>query len=527
MPSSFAIPRLGSRIVLVGSWCSLENHDEVLRSMYHSKLRALIARIEPTAAGWQYHPQEPQLPLELAYIAGQLISEGWHVDIADGWLKPLGSSKQVASLVSSSWDMVLVQIETLNSTTALRVGEALASSGGAPLVIAMGQMASESPERLLRPHGPFHVCIDGEPELTVGELAKAVADRRAYRDIPGLIVPMDTGACRRNASRGLVDPDALPFPAFDRVDIHRYGKLSCHVPVWGPVRWGWLLTSRGCPFGCQFCSPVLRKSHGQAYRTHSVDYVLAMVDNLQHQLGCNALAFEDDVFTYSRDHTIALCHALAERAERIPWTAQTRIDALDRDLIVEMHRAGCVGLCIGIESASVAIRSSEKACRMSTAEIEDIVNVMHETGMHTTLYFMLGFPGETVDDMEETLRLARRLKPLMIQVAFYTPYPGSPAWSALADTAAVDTILGRSHYNSLPFPMSTIDPRKLWAFRQRFYREFYLSPRQLWRYVTQRLPFTLSQGREPVLLLKTLFWLATAKAKSHGGDSRHSSEVTQ
>ena len=239
--------------------------------------------------------------------------------------------------------------------------------------------------------------------------------------------------------------------------------------------------------------------------------MLAEVERLQHEHGCNALAIEDDHFTFDRERTLALCAALAARPKVLPWTAQSRIDGVDEPLVAAMRAAGCAGLCIGIESADVAARRTYKKCALTNAEIEERVAAVHAAGIHTTLYFMLGFPGESKRDMQATLDFARRLRPLMIQVAFYTPYPGSRAWTEVADEQAAEAARTFSHYNATPRSTGLVAGEDVRAFQRHFYRSFYLDPAYLWRYGTRRLPYTLTQGRELPLLAKTLTWMAARR----------------
>ncbi|MBM4386736.1 MAG: radical SAM protein, partial [Deltaproteobacteria bacterium] len=458
-----------------------------------------------------HHPQVVQIPFEIAYIAANLAKNGWDITICDGWLDPLFSEKGEAILPESPCNLAVIHVESLYYEKALQFGRAIKQWFKESLLLAIGHVATTMPEILLEPNGPFDACVDGEPEMTILEAGAAVLSNGNLSDIPGLILPASTpdGILRTTGRRDLIENlDSLPYPAYQYFQFERYAKMSCHAPIFGKVRWGWLLTSRGCSFGCSFCSPLLRKSHGTQYRAHSIGYVVNLVDMLQEKFRCNAIAIEDDVFIYSKKRTIEICEALASRPKPIPWTAQARIDTLDADLIFTMKRAGCVGLCIGIESGDMEIRKRYKNCNLSNEEIEEIIRLVHNSGIHTTLYFMLGFPGETPAQMKSTMVLARKLKPLMIQVAFYTPYPGSKAWEEFIADHPADKALRLSHYNEAGDSCGAVHSAELWEFRQRFYRNFYLNPRYIWRYMTGRFPYTVTQGREIKLACGMLQWLA-------------------
>ena len=226
--------------------------------------RVLLSRASPFARYRNPHPQEAQLPFTLAYLAGGLVADGWAVSVSDGWLEPQFGRDGACRVRDEGWRLAIIDVDTLNADGALRLAESLRRGGSGTTLVAIGQLAEAMPESLLAPAGPFGVCVAGEPEDTIRELARAVREGRGFGEIAGLVLPGGgAGAPRRTARRAYaLDPDRFVPPAHGCFPLERYAKLSCHVPVIGPVRWGWLLTSRGCPCGCTFCSPTLRKSFG-------------------------------------------------------------------------------------------------------------------------------------------------------------------------------------------------------------------------------------------------------------------------
>jgi len=377
-------------------------------------------------------------------------------------------------------------------------------------IVAFGQYAEVFPDRLLIPHGCFDACISGEPEQTLTELAIRIRENRPFDDLAGLVSfsPV-TGLTVRHAERELIqDLDTLPFPAYDVFNLDAYAKQSAFVPIWGKVRWGWILSSRGCPFHCLFCSPTLRKSCGGSYRAHSARYIADLAEKLVSTHGCNAIAFEDDIFSFSRERTLDLCDALIHRRLNIRWTAQTHLSTLDEELIRVMHNAGCSALCMGVEAGSDEIRAAIKSRSLSRETIQKNVELLKRHGIQPTLYFMIGNPGETLEQMEETLKLALELKPMTIQLAFFTPYPGSRAWEDYMSDKGVEPEL--SHYNRFTVNLSAATRDEVLNFYQRFYRKFYLNPDYIWRYLSQRLPYTMSQksSGEWRLLLRSLAFIA-------------------
>jgi len=474
------------------------------------KPNVILIRIAPFSKYDIPHPQEAQLPLELAYVAGGFVANDWNVTVSDGWLTPQRKPDDSISLPNGKYDLAVIQVETLNHETAVDIAKYIKSKNSKTKTIAIGQMSQAMPAAVLEFEGCFDACINGEVEQTIREVSVAFLNNEEIKNIKGLVL-RDSNTKKgiiKTPPRELVNsPDEFPHPAYQCFKLDSYAKMSNHVPIVGKVKWGWLLTARGCAFGCTFCSPLLRKSHGLRYRPHSVDYLLKLVDTLEKDHSCNAIAIEDDLLTYSKSRTIKLSRGLAARENILPWTAQARIDSIDEEMIREMKKGGCVGLCIGIESATQSIREEYKKCKLTNQEIVDIIKMVHSHGIHTTLYFMLGFPGETKKQILATLDFASKLKPLMIQVAFFTPYPGSEVFNNILQEHSVEETLSISHYNSINFSSGPVDPEEIRTLQRKFYRGFYFSPAYLWRYFTKRFPYTISQGREIKLALRTLRWM--------------------
>lgn len=448
----------------------------------------------------------------VATSAASLRENGWNLAVIDEWARETGPQNLLNRLFLLDTDALIVHVDSMNSDVVLEVIWALRRRRGLGLpIIAMGQLAEVFPERLLGPIGPFDACVLGEPERTLPELLNALVEGQQPTDIAGTAwVDRQKGHVVVNPRRPVIeDLDSLPVPAYDLFDLDAYAKESAFVPVMGRVRWGWILSSRGCPFNCLFCSPTLRKSCGSAYRAHSPKYVGDLAERLVREHACNALAFEDDAFSLDRDRTIAICDELSSRNLGVYWTAQTHLATLDEEVISAMARAGCRGLCVGIEAGNDDVRRQLKGGSLSRKTIIDNVALLHKYGIEITAYFMIGSPGETLSQMNESLDLAREINPMMIQVAFFTPYPGSRAWKQYMVEGRHEPEM--SHYNKFGVNFSAETRDVVRAFHGHFYRSFYMNPKWLARYLTKRLPYVLAQGRgrELKLLFSSLLFLAT------------------
>lgn len=482
-----------------------------------NKGHVVFLRLPPFFGKFFTHPQECQVPFAVAYSAACLEHDGFSVSINDQWAREQSPRKMLRGVLASGATMLVMNVDSMNRDIVLDTAWAVRRHCGPRLpMVAIGQYADVFPESLVGPSGPFDVAVIGEPELTLVDVAGALArcgsesgecDRAGLGGIAG-IVWADRMHAVRNPPRPLVqDLDTLPMPAYGLFKLDDYAKLSAFVPIAGRVRWGWIMSSRGCPFGCVFCSPTLRKSHGRTYRVHSPAYVVDMVDKLVREHGCNAIAFEDDVFSLDRERTMAICRGIVERGLKVFWTAQTHLATLDDELIAAMAAAGCRGLCAGVESGDEDVRRSLKGNSLSNETILKNVALLKKHRIELTAYFMVGCPGETIEQMKKTVKMAVEMDPLMIQVAFFTPYPGSEAWDRYMVGGIHEPEM--SHYNRFGVNLSAAGRRDVERLHDRFYRSFYFSPRRVIRYATRRLPFVLlqSRGREFRLLFSTIVYL--------------------
>ena len=265
-----------------------------------------------------------------------------------------------------------------------------------------------------------------------------------------------------------------------------------------------MLGSRGCPFPCSYCSGTLRNSYGRAARLRSPASVAHEVRWLG-SLGFTVLHFKDDVFSLDRDHTLALCDALAGLDRKLPFTVQTRVDCVDPELLRAMRRAGCTTVSFGVESGSPAVL--ERLAKHATLEqTRAAFRDARTAGLLRVGFFLLGSPGETADDIEATLALAKELDPDILQVAFLTPYPGSTLWDELPEAGRPpwETL---SHYNRAWNP-SAVSDELLRSFQRRFYREIVLRPRFLARYAwNRRRELIWNLDRETVFAKEALRFL--------------------
>lgn len=462
--------------------------------------RVKIVRLAPHAQFKRRHPHDRIWPFQLLNAAALLRRAGGAAELLDGWVDGRSESAVSEWTLEGVSDVLLISFSSPSLEQAGRLARLYRRRTGGE-VWACGQHASARPEEIAGT-GAFQGMLVGEVEEPL----------RAW--LGGAwgsgLVPVEDGnriCVDQPAPAILEDLDSLPMPSVDLLSMARYGMESVHCRRYGRSRWGFLLSSRGCPYKCTYCSPVLRQSFGTRYRAQSAERVVEEMEVLSRRYGCGAFYFADDVTTLNRKRIYAMCSEIRRRRLRTHWIVQTRPDLLDRALLREMKSAGCTGVKFGVESGDEGVLDRIQR-DIRRERILRAASDVHAEGLDLTAYFMVGHPGETADDVEQTFRVAREVRALMIQVAVHTPYPGSGTAAGLGggrDGASAYT--SYAHYDSVAENVSRIPTQSLKGMVRRFYLRYYFTPASILRYLLRRLPYRLLNGGDLRLGIQALLFM--------------------
>lgn len=477
------------------------------------RTRTVLIRLATWLQREAAHPENVMVPLELGYAAALLDERGHPHKLLDtelGYWDEEGLAKTV-----DDWspDLVVVQGTSPSVPLMLRLAERWRRSLPDTVLMATGQHATVLPDTLLE-RGGFDLCGLHESEEAVADVADALASGRPLDEVAGLVLADEAGP-QHTATRALRDElDELPFP-LHRLFTDRGYRVYHPTGLRRRIRWGFAMTSRGCPYPCVYCSGTLRNSSGRSWRARSAGSVLGEIGVLQ-DLGMTVLHFKDDLFSFDKDRTLELCEALAGNPRGVmPFTVQTRVDHVDAEILAALKRAGCTTVGFGVESGSPVIVQRLK--KMATVEeARTAFALAREAGLLRVGFFLLGNPDETGDDIQQTLDLAHDLDPDIVQVGFLTPYPGTGTWRELPESERVTDWESLSHYNQAWNP-SQVDTADLLIWQKRFYRELVLQPRFLARYAwTRRWEVLLNPERELPFAREAVRFLAKQGRRAVG-----------
>jgi magnesium-protoporphyrin IX monomethyl ester (oxidative) cyclase len=210
--------------------------------------------------------------------------------------------------------------------------------------------------------------------------------------------------------------DELPFPAYHLINLENYFILKkkgfVGRPVWrypGSERSASIITSRGCPFNCIFCSVHLHM--GYRWRFNSSEYVLKHLELLTSKYKIKHIHFEDDNLTLSAQRFQEIIDGLLQRKIKITWdtTNGVRADTITKELLKKSWDSGCVYIVLGAESGDPRVLSEIIKKELDLTKVIKVAGWCKEVGLDTTVFFIIGFPGETVADMKKTVQFALKL----------------------------------------------------------------------------------------------------------------------
>ena len=294
----------------------------------------------------------------------------------------------------------------------------------------------------------FDVVVRGEGEATARELVDAFAQGADWRAVTGLAYRAKTPSAGGGQTGAVFTPDRppakdldrLPFPArqlLPNADYVRHGQKKYGFSVTT------VMSTRGCPFRCEFCSNVI---FGGSYRERSAPNV---VDEIVQALkwGYDRISFADDVFTLNKRRVAEICAEIECRGLHFQWECLGRVDSLDYETALTMKRAGCTRIYFGIESGSEETLKLMRK-QITTEQARRAVEAAHQAGLEVGAFFILFYPGETGERVLNTLHFATSLPVDYLGLTLPYPLPGTALHERIRDRINREWRPGESVFGS-------------------------------------------------------------------------------
>ena len=356
--------------------------------------------------------------------------------------------------------------------------------------------------------GAVDAVVRGDPEVILPELIDHLTGARAD---PARFEVVHGVTANRTATR-VEDLNELPDLPYHRVPIEKYWYHGFGQNV----KFAAVFASRGCSFKCYYCPYPMGFGERIAHRDPAA--VVDEIEQLQKRHGVKGILFRDQVFTMDWEKTHRLCDEIVRRGLKFQWVVETRLDRVNEELLRKMKQAGCVRIHYGLESGDPKL-FSRVGKDQAGDRMEQIIRnfqLTEEIGIHPHMFVLIGLLGESEDSIGRTVEVIRRIKPLTLQVAIVTPYPGTPLFEEARKKGLLSTE-DWSRYTGFNAVSRTEDltTEQLLAGRERILREH--ARAIFWKKRRRKAALAWRYARDGSLASR--LWRKTRRAAGGGGSA--------
>ncbi|MBZ9577942.1 B12-binding domain-containing radical SAM protein [Patescibacteria group bacterium] len=451
----------------------------------------------------------PIAPLGLCYIAAVLRNNGLKVSVIDQYARKMPDSELIDSIKKQKPFIIGFSALTPVMPDIRRLVLLIRKSRISSKIVLGNIHATCFPEEMLKDY-TADIVVRGEGETTMLELCNHLMQGKQLEDVAGISFRLP-GGIRHNPERRLIDNlDALPFPAWDALNLDDYSEVplsaisnSRAIPI---------MASRGCPYRCYYCS---QDTVYAKVRYRDLNKVVDEIEYFLTSCKIRYFGFSDAYFPFDEESGLKFCNIMIKRGlhKKLKWCTETRVDKVSPGLLKAMKEAGVHLIMYGIEVGNKRIlKSIHKGTTLEQARIA--VQETKKAGILSQGLFMLGLPGETKDTCMETITFAKEIRCDLVKFNIAVPYPGSKFFEDFIrhnkKVAEPEKFTSWSDWTSakgdLVYCPEDLDSETLRYLQRRAMFDFYVRPRAIMNHILQR-----------TVTLKNLFlgflWLASMLLK--------------
>jgi len=405
-------------------------------------------------------------------------------------------------------DLHAMNLETKEAASLVReydpqVVALTAKTLGWPAVIEIAQMVRATcPKALIVVGGPhltlyakesltwdcFDVAVVGDGEEPFLDICEAVESGSDFSGISGTVVRQASGELIENEARKLPkNIDKYPMSAWDLVDINNYHCLTLLKPF------ATMVTTRGCPWHCGYCSQV----YSDKLRFRSPELVVDEMEYLSRKLGVKEIVMFDETFTIGKKRMRKFAEEIRRRDVKVKFNIRARVDTVDREVLTLLKEAGLRSIHMGVEAGTDRLLKIMNK-QITRAQTEKAFRIAREVGIETRGYFMIGYYDAAPEDIEETIRFAASIGLDWASFSVATALPGTDLYDVAKERGYVEGDFWRQYTidggGLIPqLETETFSAERLRAYRTKAYMKFYLRPDLIRRKLSK------SEGREELL----------------------------
>jgi radical SAM superfamily enzyme YgiQ (UPF0313 family) len=417
---------------------------------------------------------KPYPPLGILYLSAFLKREGFSVEVFDATFRDFADFEAVVKRVKPR--IVGIYANIITRDNVLRLAR-LARQNGAEFVLAGGPDAPEWSERYFA--NGIDIIGLNEGELTLQELIPWL-QRQGMRGIEQVrgIMFLKEGRIHRTPPRpSITDLDSLPWPDRDVLQMEEYfGAWKSHHGQSSVS----LITARGCPFHCAWCSSEV---FGHTHRQRSPKDVVDEMLMLKERYNPDIMWISDDVLTINRKWTQEFVREVKARNAQYPYECLSRVDLVDRDILEGLRETGCFRIWYGAESGSQKVLDSMRK-GTTVAQVREAARVTQELGMQAGFFILLGYPDETTADIRMTIDFLKETRPDVVGTSVAFPLKGTEFYHRVENRIIPDENWSSRNQNKLLFKgkyprlyywfavrwlVKEVDVAKMWRMKTRPY----------------------------------------------------------
>ncbi|MDP1774199.1 MAG: radical SAM protein [Methylobacter sp.] len=412
-------------------------------------------------------------PLSLLYVAGILEKAGAEVQIIDVIAERLSFDQALERVKLFAPDLLGYTLNTYSFHPILSWINRFKEETGLPVIVG-GAHVTLYPEETMS-HQAIDYVLIGEADLPLPEFVQAFRDKTSFHGIKSLGFRED-GKLFLETSRQVIaniDESALPARHLIRNELY-YNILSKRGNFTA------MMSTRGCPYRCTFCDQKT-----PPYRVRSAQNFVDEIKYIYHEFGIREFDIYDSTFTADRKRVIEICDLLVKENLDIGWTVRSTLMAITHEVLDALKRGGCHTIMYGVETSNQEILKQMRK-KIRPEVVWDRINYTHKIGIRTLGFFMFGYPGETKETIEDTIRLSLALPLDYAQFTVLVPFPDTEIY----DYYRTHSDLGDywSEVTKHPEKLREIELLDTKVTRAeasellgKAYRKFYFRPRIIWR----------------------------------------------
>jgi len=412
---------------------------------------------------------------DLGYMAAVAIKMGYECKIADYPAEGLSWSDYISDLESFKPDITIMSITTATIEKDMKAFELAKKYIPSVITIAKGaHFLSCSTEELNKDiYKVMDIAISGESEFITKELLDKIQTPALLSEVKGIFYwnESKTKILKTRDPHFNDDLDSIPFPARELMNNKLYIRPDTGEPM------ATISVSRGCPASCTYClTPVVS---GKKLRKRSSKNIVDEIQECVEKHGIKSFFFKADTFTIDKKWVTEVCEEIISRKLKISWGANSRVRPLEPETLKLMKKAGCWLIAFGLESGSD--ESLEKMKKGATKqEAINAVKWAKEAGLKVYGYYLIGFPWETKEHIEETIDFAKKLDCDYVEFHIVVPFEGTELYEELKETGFLEgEAIGHDSFINPVMKTKYLSTEELLLLKNRALKELCLNPRYI------------------------------------------------